>query len=266
MLVKCGMVVLAIGATACGLLTLRQSRLQAASELAQAQLRIGTSDEKLWALRSQIAERVTPGNVERMAASVGPLKPISAPPMRRPSPGDAMPTLAYVEGVPGAPRKVLIVSSTASDERELMREASPVPPVTNAAGAEVLKASISAKAPGKTPTQADARANAKAAAKLPATPTARPAGKQTKKKASPPKEPPPETMIRADAGGKKGPIRVAIVEKGRTNPPSSTQSKSGGGAKRAGKAGTGSTVAAGSRMQNAGEPKTTQIAMQPERR
>jgi len=70
-------VVLALGACGSGLLALRQSRLQVASELTAAQLRINAADERLWLLRARIAERVTPERIELMAADVGPLHPIA---------------------------------------------------------------------------------------------------------------------------------------------------------------------------------------------
>ena len=72
-------VILALGVCGGTLLALRQSRLQVASELAQTQLRIEREDEQLWVLRARIAARVTPSEVERMAADVGPLRPLVAP-------------------------------------------------------------------------------------------------------------------------------------------------------------------------------------------
>lgn len=76
MFAKLVVVVIALGACACGLLAMRQSRLQAASELAQVQLRISKLDQELWDLRSEIAGRVTPQHIERMALDVGPLRPM----------------------------------------------------------------------------------------------------------------------------------------------------------------------------------------------
>jgi hypothetical protein len=248
------MVVLAIGATACGLLTLRQSRLQAASELAQAQLRIGTSDERLWALRSQIAERVTPSNVERMAASVGPLKPIIAPPLAIPSPGDALPKLAYESDVPGAPRKLQIVSNTASGQRDLAPAAEAVGPV-----AKVMRTPETNTAP-----KADSKSPSKAGAK----PAAKPA--PSGKKATPTKPPPVDTLIRADAGG--SPVKVALAATSKKPAASAKASEKPGAkatVKAAGKAANSAkptTVVATSKKQKSAEPKATQIAMQPERR
>jgi len=62
-------IVAAIGLTACGLLSMRQARLQAAHELADAQLRIWRHDEELLRLRALIAERVTPERVRQMMAA-----------------------------------------------------------------------------------------------------------------------------------------------------------------------------------------------------
>ena len=79
MFAKLVAVVVALGACGCTLLALRQSRLQVASEIAQTQIRINQEDERLWVLRARIAERVTPEQVERMASTVGPLRPLVPP-------------------------------------------------------------------------------------------------------------------------------------------------------------------------------------------
>lgn len=76
MFAKVCAVILAVGVTACGLLALRQARLQAAHELARTQLRIRALDEDLWAMRARIAAKVTPGTIEQMAAGVGQLRPM----------------------------------------------------------------------------------------------------------------------------------------------------------------------------------------------
>lgn len=76
MFAKVGVIVVFLGACACALLAMRQSRLQMASELAQAQLRIQSADERLLLRRAQIAERVTPQNVRKMAMKLGPMNPI----------------------------------------------------------------------------------------------------------------------------------------------------------------------------------------------
>lgn len=79
MFAKLVAVVVALGACGCTLLALRQSRLQVASEVAQTQIRINQEDERLWVLRARIAERVTPEQVEQMARTVGPLRPLVPP-------------------------------------------------------------------------------------------------------------------------------------------------------------------------------------------
>jgi hypothetical protein len=69
-LAKLATIIVAIGLTACGLLAMRQARLQAAHELAQAQLRIARVDERLLTLHAQIADEITPGQIRdlRLAA------------------------------------------------------------------------------------------------------------------------------------------------------------------------------------------------------
>ncbi len=89
-------VVISIGVVGCALLALRQSRLQAASELTQAQLRIAEHDRSLWRLRAQIAERTTPREIEEMAAALGPLVPMV------PDAQD-VPPLGPVPVIPGMP-------------------------------------------------------------------------------------------------------------------------------------------------------------------
>ncbi|KAA0215340.1 MAG: hypothetical protein DYG94_04365 [Leptolyngbya sp. PLA3] len=61
-------IIIAIGLTACGLLSMRQARLQAVHELADAQLRIWRHDERLLLLRAKIAQRITPDGVREMLA------------------------------------------------------------------------------------------------------------------------------------------------------------------------------------------------------
>lgn len=76
MFAKLCAVVISIGVVGCALLALRQSRLQAASELTQVQLRIAEHDRRLWQLRADIAERTTPRQIEEMASALGPLVPM----------------------------------------------------------------------------------------------------------------------------------------------------------------------------------------------
>jgi hypothetical protein len=63
---KLAVIIVAIGLAACGLLAMRQARLQAAHELAQAQLRIARVDERLLTLHAQIADRITPAGIRSM--------------------------------------------------------------------------------------------------------------------------------------------------------------------------------------------------------
>ncbi len=81
MFAKLAAVILALGIVGCSLLAMRQSRLQAASELAQTQLRIGRLDERLWLLRGEIARRVSPEAVDRIAEEMGPTKAMMMEPL-----------------------------------------------------------------------------------------------------------------------------------------------------------------------------------------
>jgi hypothetical protein len=71
MLGKMILLIVALGAVASALLAVRQSRLQAASEIVQSQLRINAMDERLAALRVAVAQRVSPESVRAMAAELG---------------------------------------------------------------------------------------------------------------------------------------------------------------------------------------------------
>lgn len=81
MFAKIAAVILSLGVCACSLLALRQARLQAANELAEARLRVRGIDERVSLVRTEIAARVIPGEVEQMTAEVesvlGPLIPIA---------------------------------------------------------------------------------------------------------------------------------------------------------------------------------------------
>ncbi len=85
MFAKLAVLVVAIGACGCSLLALRQQRLQVASELTRAQLRIQAADERLWELRADIAMRTTPGAVRVLAAELGPMKPVISVPTGLPA-------------------------------------------------------------------------------------------------------------------------------------------------------------------------------------
>jgi hypothetical protein len=73
---KLVVLILSVGACACVLLAARQVRVQAAHDLADARLRVMQRDNELWELRARIAAKVTPANVQRLAAKITPLKPI----------------------------------------------------------------------------------------------------------------------------------------------------------------------------------------------
>ena len=75
---KLAVLTLSMGACAIALLALRQQRLQIANELARTQLRLRTLDERLWALRADVAELITPDRIHELASGLGDLRPIVA--------------------------------------------------------------------------------------------------------------------------------------------------------------------------------------------
>ena len=68
MFAKLVALILAFGACGGGLLAMRQSRLQAAHELAEARLRLREHDERLLRLKAEIAARTTPPEIGQKLA------------------------------------------------------------------------------------------------------------------------------------------------------------------------------------------------------
>ncbi len=102
MFAKVVFILITLGACGCALLALRQDRMQVASELTQAQLRIHAEDEQLWALRADVARSVTPTNVEALASTLGELRPIVDIPIpgRTPAASPLLPIIARVNPEP----------------------------------------------------------------------------------------------------------------------------------------------------------------------
>lgn len=75
--------VLALGATACGLLVIRQQRIQAVYELASVSRRIDKLERTRWDLRIAIARATTPERVEAMAVRYEP-RPTALAHLNRP--------------------------------------------------------------------------------------------------------------------------------------------------------------------------------------
>jgi hypothetical protein len=73
---KLAVLILSLALGACILLAARQMRIQAVHELAAARLRILEADARLWKLRSAIAAKVTPQQIEAMASGLGPMRPL----------------------------------------------------------------------------------------------------------------------------------------------------------------------------------------------
>ncbi len=93
------LLVLATGLTAAALLVVRQERLQAVYEMTRALDRAAENDRRLWTLRIEIARRITPNQVRRMAESLGPLRPIPLE-LRLPGAGMAAPSTGREGGAP----------------------------------------------------------------------------------------------------------------------------------------------------------------------
>lgn len=77
MFAKLVVVVISFAIMGAWLLSLRHERIQALSETTQAQLRIDRKDERLWMLRTKIAQRITPPQIEQMTAGLLDLQPIA---------------------------------------------------------------------------------------------------------------------------------------------------------------------------------------------
>lgn len=81
MFAKIAVLIVALGVCACTLLALRQARLQAANELAEARLRVRAIDERVSLVRTEIASQVVPSSVEEMTGeaggAIGPLIPVA---------------------------------------------------------------------------------------------------------------------------------------------------------------------------------------------
>lgn len=77
MLAKIVFLIVGLATIACSVLAIRQSRLQTASEIVQAQVRINAMDERLAALRIAVAEQVAPERVREMAADLDDLIPLA---------------------------------------------------------------------------------------------------------------------------------------------------------------------------------------------
>jgi len=86
---KVAVVIITLGICACSLLALRQARLQAANELAEARLRVRAIDERVSRTRTAIAGLVTPEQVELMTETSDELLvPLASQPRDVPIPED----------------------------------------------------------------------------------------------------------------------------------------------------------------------------------
>lgn len=167
MFAKLVVVVLTIGACACTLLSLRQARLQAAHELTRAQLRVRECDDRLWAMRADIARRVMPDQVRHMANALGSFRPML------PLPGDAQRRSDYarLNSPPDQPRTIQqgtpaanpgVELRTVSDSRRARPAATTKPAVAKAPAGPDAKPKAATKPPAKPEAKPDVKPDAKA--------------------------------------------------------------------------------------------------------
>ena len=79
MLAKLALLILVGAFTAAALLTVRQQRMQAVHEMAEAAERALAFDRQLWRVRAAIARRQTPGSIHEWARRLGPPRPMRLP-------------------------------------------------------------------------------------------------------------------------------------------------------------------------------------------
>ena len=84
MTLKIAVLILALGASGATMLSMRQQRLDAARQLAEARLRAHELNEQLARVRAHIAEQAHPERIARLAELLGPMRPILRP--ARPEP------------------------------------------------------------------------------------------------------------------------------------------------------------------------------------
>lgn len=115
MVAKVCVLILALGATALTVLSLRQDRLRSVNELARIQQRMLDHDRTLFEIRTQIADCVTPDRVEAMALAAGATRPMI--PEAAPAPLAPERAIARGETTPGAPqvRRARLVNPPARD-------------------------------------------------------------------------------------------------------------------------------------------------------
>ncbi len=74
-------ILVAIGLVSCGLLVVRQQRLQAVYEMTGALQRSVDVERTLWELRAHIGAATRPDSVRALAEGLGPLVPIPSDPL-----------------------------------------------------------------------------------------------------------------------------------------------------------------------------------------
>ena len=76
MFLKLATLIVVFAGVASGLLAVRQQRLQAAHDMAEAMRRAAEMDRQLWRLRAEIAARTTPDEIQRRLNELPTMAPI----------------------------------------------------------------------------------------------------------------------------------------------------------------------------------------------
>ncbi|MCA9293309.1 MAG: hypothetical protein KDA20_05790 [Phycisphaerales bacterium] len=79
MLYKLALLVLAIAATGAGLLTVRQQRLEAVHDMAEALDRAAVLEREVWRMRIEAARLTSPEHAQQLLVQIGETRPVVTP-------------------------------------------------------------------------------------------------------------------------------------------------------------------------------------------
>lgn len=158
-LFKLGLVVLSIGLCALSMLVMRQSRLQAAHEVTQTQLRIQRADEQLWKMRADIAGLANPSRIRELAGNLGTMhaliNPVEA--SANPSVNAAIPMVEKIQ-----PLKLPVKPEAKTAKATNGKPADAKSTLLNASEKPVAPAKAASKPDGKPDSRPDPKADRKA--------------------------------------------------------------------------------------------------------
>ena len=128
---KLAALVIAAGVTACALLALRQSRIQAGHEIARAQLRIRQLDEDLWRRRVDVASRVTPLQVHELSDQLGDLRGLVPRASQLPPGSRLAPEIPMITPLPTPPKPAQPKASQTKTSQPKSAQPASKPPTTS---------------------------------------------------------------------------------------------------------------------------------------